>query len=304
MSPIAAPDLDPPERAGARAAVAPSGGAAAAPALSSRRRSNFGVAFALLPRDQRHAIRAVHAWSRAVDDSVDEESDRTRAAAHLQRWRDELAALYEREPSEPVTRNLAVHVRRFEIPRRYFEELVTGVEMDLSRTRYETFTELERYCYRVASVVGLICLRIFGDTNERGREYAESLGLALQLTNILRDVGGDHARGRIYLPAEELARFGYTEEALARGERNDAFRRLMRHQADRARRYFEAAESQGRSLDRRRYLAAEIMGRVYLRLLEKIEASDFDVFRSEVRVPRIERVWIAATTAVAAQFSR
>ncbi|MEK7317348.1 MAG: presqualene diphosphate synthase HpnD, partial [Candidatus Eisenbacteria bacterium] len=283
---------------------APTAGAVVEPALSSRRRSNFGVAFALLPRDQRHAIRAVHAWSRAVDDSVDEESDRVRAAAHLQRWRDELAALYEREPSEPVTRDLAVHVRRFEIPRRYFEELVTGVEMDLSRTRYETFADLERYCYRVASVVGLICLRIFGDTNERGREYAESLGLALQLTNILRDVRGDHARGRIYLPAEELERFGYTEEALARGERNDAFRGLMRHQADRARGYFEAAESEGRSLDRRRYLAAEIMGRVYRRLLERIEASGFDVFRSEVRVPRMERVWIAATTAVAAQFSR
>ena len=239
-----------------------------------------------------------------MDDSVDEEPDRIRAEARLARWREELAALYERTPSEPVTRALAPHVHRFEIPRRYFEELVSGVEMDLTRVRYETFAELERYCYRVASVVGLICLRIFGDHNERGREYAESLGLALQLTNILRDVGGDQARGRIYLPGEDLTRFGYTEESLARGERNDAFRRLMRHQADRARGYFEAAEAEGRSLDRRRYLAAEIMGRVYHRLLEKIEASDFDVFGREVRVPRIERVWIAATTAVATQFSR
>jgi 15-cis-phytoene synthase len=303
MTPTVAPREEPPVAAERPGAARP-GTPAAEPGPSLRRRSNFGVAFALLPRDQRHAIRAVHTWSRAVDDSVDEESDRHRAEAHLTRWREELAALYEREPSEPVTLALAPHVRRFEIPRRYFEELVSGVEMDLTRVRYETFADLERYCYRVASVVGLICLRIFGDHNERGREYAESLGLALQLTNIVRDVGGDHARGRIYIPAEDFARFGYTEESLARAERNEAFRRLMRHQADRARRYFEAAEAEGRSLDRRRYLAAEIMGRVYRRLLERIERSDFDVFRREIRVPRIERVWIAATTAVAAQFSR
>jgi len=304
MNPTVAPRLDSPSGAGAPGAPAPRDGAAPLSIPSPRRRSNFGVAFALLPRDQRHAIRAVHAWSRAVDDSVDEEPDRSRAEALLARWREELIALYEREPSEPVTRGLVPHVRRFEIPRRYFEELISGVEMDLTRVRYETFADLERYCYRVASVVGLICLRIFGDHNERGRDYAESLGMALQLTNILRDVGGDHARGRIYLPGEDLSRFGYSEESMARGERNDAFRRLMRHQADRARGYFDAAEAEGRSLDRHRYLAAEIMGRVYRRLLQKIEASDFDVFRREIRVPRIERIWIAATTAAAAQFSR
>ncbi|HEU4725585.1 MAG TPA: presqualene diphosphate synthase HpnD [Candidatus Eisenbacteria bacterium] len=269
---------------------------------SPRRRSNFGVAFALLPPDQRRAIRAVHAWSRAVDDSVDEEPDLARAESLLARWRAELAALYERTPSDPVTLALEPHVRRFDLPRTYFEELIAGVEMDLTHARYDTFADLERYCYRVASVVGLICLRIFGDRDERGRAYAESLGLALQLTNILRDVGGDHAKGRIYLPSDERRRFGYSEEALARGERNEAFRQLMRHQAERARRYFDAAEAERRTLDRRRYLAAEIMGRVYRRLLEKIEASDFDVFRGEVRVRRVERVWIAATTAASAAF--
>lgn len=301
MTPTTAPRIEPPGGAGA---PRPDGVAtdAATATPSPRRRSNFGVAFALLPSDQRQAIRAVHAWSRAVDDSVDEESDPKRAEGLLARWREELAALYEREPSDPFTRALAPHVRRFEIPRGYFEELISGVEMDLTRDRYETFADLERYCYRVASVVGLICLRIFGDRDERGRAYAESLGLALQLTNILRDVKGDYARGRIYLPADELARFGYGEESIARGERNDAFRRLMSYQADRARRYFDAAETEGRSLDRRRYLAAEIMGRVYRRLLEKIELSDFDVYSGEVRVRRIERVWIAARTAVATAF--
>ena len=265
-------------------------------------RSNFGVAFAILPADQREAIRAVHKWSRAVDDSVDEEPDRPRAETLLARWREELAALYDGAPRDPKTLALVPHVRRFDIPRGYFEELVSGVEMDLTHARYATFAELERYCYRVASVVGLICLRIFGDKDERGRAYAESLGLALQLTNILRDVGGDHARGRIYIPADELDRFGYTEEELARGERNEAFRRLMLHQADRARRYCAAADAEGRSLDRRRFIAAEIMGRVYRRLLEKIEASNFDVFRREVRVRKIERVWIAATTAARTAF--
>ncbi len=302
MTPTTAPRVEPPAGAGT---PDPPGAAAASSAVatpSPGRRSNFGVAFALLPPDQRRAIRAVHAWSRALDDSVDEEPDRRRAETLLSRWREELAALYEREPSDPVTRALAPHVRRFEIPRGYFVELISGVEMDLTRVRYETFADLERYCYRVASVVGLICLRIFGDRNERGRVYAESLGLALQLTNILRDVKGDFARGRIYIPTEELARFGYSEESLARGERNDAFRRLMTHQAERARGYFDAAESEGHSLDRRRYLAAEIMGRVYRRLLEKIERSDFDVFSGEVRVRRIERVWIAASTAAATAF--
>jgi phytoene synthase len=268
------------------------------------RRSNFGVAFALLPREQRDAIRAVHAWSRAVDDSVDEEPDRRLAETRLARWRADLASLYESVPAEPVTRALAPPVSRFEIPRRYFEELISGVEMDLARTRYATFAELERYCYRVASVVGLICLRIFGDRDERGRAYAESLGLALQLTNIVRDVAGDYARGRVYLPTDEMARFGYHEDSLARGVRNDAFLRLMRHQADRARRYFDAAAAEARSLDRRQFLAAEIMGRVYRRLLEKIEASGFDVFHGEVRVRRVERVFIAATTAAAVHLGR
>jgi len=293
------PKMDPPVSPGAP--VSPMARARGA-SPSPRRRSNFGVAFALLPPDQRNAIRAVHAWSRAVDDSVDEEPDPLRAEATLAQWRDDLAALYEGEPTEAVTRRLAPQVRRFEIPRAYFEELISGVGMDLTRTRYTTFSELERYCYRVASVVGLICLRIFGDRDERGRVYAESLGLALQLTNIVRDVAGDYARGRIYLPADELDRFGYGEDLLARGERNEAFAELMHHQADRARRYFEAADAEVRGLGRRRYLAAEIMGRVYRRLLTKIEASGFDVFHGEIRVRRVERVWIAATTAAAIHF--
>ena len=268
------------------------------------RRSNFGVAFALLPAGQRDAIRAVHAWSRSVDDGVDEAPDADEASRAIALWRREVGLLYSSEPEEEVTRALRRHVDRFDIPRAYFEELVRGVEMDVTHTRYPTFQDLAGYCYRVASVVGLICLRIFGDREERGRGYAEDLGMALQLTNILRDVGPDYSRGRIYLPEAEREAFGYTEEDLARRERNDAFLELMRFQSARARAFFAAAESEALKLDRRRMVAAEIMGRVYRRLLDRIEGSGFDVFRGEIRVPKMERVWIAATTALALRTAR
>ena len=271
-------------------------------AALANRPTSFGVAFAILPPPQRDAIRAVHAFSRAVDDSVDEEPDAGRARAELARWRREIAACYEGEPMEPVTRRLRPHLLRYRIPRGHLEELVTGVEMDLTQTRYSTFEDLRRYCYRVASVVGLICLRIFGEEEERGRDYADNLGLALQLTNILRDLGRDHARGRIYLPGDELAAHGYTEEALARGERNEAFLRLMRFETERTRAFFIAAEREACRLDRWRILAAEIMGGIYCRLLDRIEASGFDVFTREIRVPRAERVWLAGRTLLAAQF--
>jgi phytoene synthase len=267
------------------------------------RPSSFGVAFAVLPAPQRDAIRAVHAWSRAVDDGVDEEADPGVARGRIAGWRREVEALFDGDPTEPATRALKPHVARFRIPRSHFEDLVSGVEMDLSRATYETFQDLSRYCYRVASVVGLICLHIFGDDEERGRGYAEDLGIALQLTNILRDLGSDLRRGRVYLPAEERRQFGYSDEALARGERNDAFQQLMCFQAARARAFFASAEREGATLPRR-MVAAEIMARVYRRLLERIEDSRFDVFRREIRVPRHERVWIAATTALSRPNSR
>jgi len=294
--PLEAPVIEPPGPDGApvadRRAPAPT------------RSTTFGVAFVLLPREQRDAIRAIHAWSRAVDDSVDEEPDPDRARHRIEAWRRDVAALAAGRPREPESIALAPHVRRFGIPLRYLEELVEGVEMDLDHERYDTFAALRGYCFRVASVVGLICLHVFGDEEERARAYAESLGLALQLTNILRDVGTDAARGRIYLPADERERFGVPEETILRGERTEETVRLLRYQADRARTYFDAAEREMRTLDRRRYVAAEIMGRVYHRLLERIEASGYDVFAREIRVPRLERVWIAATTAAAIRLGR
>jgi len=268
------------------------------------RPSTFALAFQALPPLEREAIRAVHAFSREIDDSVDEEPDRERARAELRRWRGEVAACYDGEPQEPAARALRPHLARFRIPRAYLEELLTGVEMDLTRLRYGTFEELRGYCYRVASVVGFICLRIFGDFEERGRAYAEHLGLALQLTNILRDLGSDHARGRIYIPLEDLERFGYSEEALARKERNEAFRNLMRFECARARQFFAAAEREAASLDRKRMLAAEIMRAIYRSLLDRIERSGYDVFRREVRVPYLERAWIAGAVLAGAGRAR
>ena len=262
--------------------------------------TSFALAFQALPPDQRDAIRAVHTWSRVVDDCVDEIPDTDRARRELEMWRGEIAACYEGEPTRPASRALQPHLVRFRIPRAYLEELVAGVEMDLTQLRYATFEELKRYCYRVASVVGLICLRIFGDEEERGRAYAENLGLALQLTNILRDIGSDLARGRIYLPLADLEACGYPVEALIRHERNGAFQELMRLQALRARGFFEAAEREARTLDPRRILAAEIMGRIYRRLLARIERSGFDVFRRQIRVPFHERAWIAGRSILTA----
>ncbi len=268
------------------------------------RGTNFALAFRALPPDQRDAIRAVHAFSREVDDSVDEEPDQDKAREEIQRWRGEVAACYEGEPQEPTARALRPHLVRFRIPRVYLDELLSGVEMDLTQLRYGTFEELRRYCYRVASVVGLICLRIFGDEEERGRAYAENLGLALQLTNILRDIGSDLERGRIYLPLSDLETCGYSVEALKRGERTPAFLDLMRFQSERARGFFDAAEREATTLDKKRILAAQIMGRIYRRLLERIESSGYDVFHREIRVPFHERAWIAGSSIFSAHALR
>jgi phytoene synthase len=276
-------------------------------AAVATRPTSFAAAFAVLPREQRDAIRAVHAWSPAVDDGVDEADSVAQARDAIARKRREIAAIYGAggvmavDGASPDASALAPHVSRFGIPRAYLEALVQGVEMDLDRNRYATFQDLAAYCYRVASVVGLICLRIFGDAEERGREYAEDLGVALQLTNILRDVGSDLARGRIYLPEDERREFGVTDEVLASRERSRPFLDLMRYQAARARAFFAAAEREAQGLDRRRMIAAEIMGRTYRSLLDRIERSGFDVFRDEIRVPKLERAWIAVTAVLAAR---
>lgn len=258
--------------------------------------SNFYYAFMLLPLERRRALHAVYAFCRFVDDIADDESI-ANPAELLARWRDELRNVYAKTPTRPVSRALADNVVRFNIPQRYFNEVIDGVEMDLSQRRYETFDELILYCRRVASAVGLICIEIFGYSNHATRVYAEKLGLAFQLTNIIRDVREDAQRERIYLPLEDLHRFGVAESDLLSGVYNDRFRALMAFEAQRARDLYHEAAAALPPEDRPAMLSAEAMRLIYSALLEQIVCSNFRVFdrRHRLSTPRklylVGRAW-------------
>ncbi|HEX7214933.1 MAG TPA: presqualene diphosphate synthase HpnD [Methylomirabilota bacterium] len=261
--------------------------------LTRKSRSNFFYAFLCLPRAQREAIYACYAFCRIVDDAVDLGQDRAAQRAELQRWRDEIARVYEGQPEHPAGQRLQVAARQFPIPRVALEEIIAGVEMDMDHPTYETFEALYPYCYRVASAVGLCCIEIFGYTDPRAREYAVNLGVALQLTNILRDVHADARIGRVYLPQSDLRRFGVTAEDLAQGRYTSQFVELMTFEAARARAYYERAWAALPPGDARSLFAAEIMGRTYFALLRAIEARRFDVFNGRVTLPAHRRVGIA-----------
>jgi phytoene synthase len=261
--------------------------------LTRKSRSNFFYAFLCLPRAQREAIYACYAFCRIVDDAVDLGQDRAAQRAELQRWRDEIARVYEGRPEHPAGQRLQVAVRQFPIPRTALEEIIAGVEMDMDHPTYETFEALYPYCYRVASAVGLCCIEIFGYTDPRTREYAVNLGVALQLTNILRDVHVDARIGRVYLPQADLRRFGVTAEDLDKGRYTPQFVDLMAFEAARAREYYARAWAALPPGDARSLFAAEIMGRTYFALLRAIEARRFDVFNGRVTLPTHRRVGIA-----------
>jgi phytoene synthase len=261
--------------------------------------SNFYYAFMLLPRERRRALYSVYAFCRFVDDIVDR--DRIdNAAAMLARWREELDKVFAGTPSRAISRALSENVRRFNIPRCYFEEIIDGVEMDLTQCRYATFADLYLYCRRVASAVGLICIEIFGYRNQSARLYAERLGIAFQLTNIIRDVAEDAARGRIYLPLEDLARFDVGEAEILNSIYSPRFRRLIEFEAQRARQYYSDAGKALADEDRGSMLAAEGMRLIYASLLERIARADYRVFgrRMSLSAPRklylIGRAWAGA----------
>ena len=265
------------------------------------RDTNFYYSFLVLPNEKRAAIVAVWDFCRAVDDAVDEAAAEA-AAGEVAVWRREVAACFEGgRPSTRQGRALQPLISRFHLPRSAFDALVEGVEMDLGSRRYETFDDLYEYCIRVASAVGLMCLEIFGYEDPKARQYAVDLGVALQLTNILRDVPGDLARGRVYIPQEDLRSFGCTEadlrrETEARRLASPAVRALLRHQAERAREYYRRASAALPRGDVRRLIAAEIMGAIYFAILQKIERRGYDVFAEVVRIPRPRRAWIALRT--------
>ena len=272
----------------------------------SGRDTNFYYSFLVLPPQKRKAIVAVWDFCRAVDDATDEVAggDQARPEKELARWRAELAACFDGGvPQTSQGRSLLPFVGAFHLPRTAFEALIEGVEMDVAPRRYETFEDLYEYCIRVASAVGLICLEIFGYRDPQSKQYATELGVALQLTNILRDVPGDLQRGRVYIPQADLRRFGCTEEDLEREAsaaggrvRSAAVKGLLQHQAERARDYYARADRSLPPGDARQLVAARIMGAIYRRILDRIEAKDYDVFSSVVRIPRPERALIAGTT--------
>lgn len=269
------------------------------------RATSFYYAFVVLPKPQREAIIAVWDFCRAVDDVVDEPDvpgpgsgvrgpDVLRAA--LNDWRFELERCYTGAPATPQGLALQPWIRHFNLSRQPFADLIDGVEMDIDRSRYETFDDLREYCWRVASTVGLICIEIFGQRSDRAHQYAVTLGIALQLTNILRDVGGDAEKGRVYLPQDDLRRFGCTDDDLKAGRVTTNVRNLLVHEAARTREHYRQAAALLTGLDARALVAAEIMGRIYRETLDRIERAGYDVFSERIRVPRLRRIVIALDT--------
>ncbi|MDX2252785.1 MAG: presqualene diphosphate synthase HpnD [Nitrospira sp.] len=258
--------------------------------------SNFYYSFLFLSKAKRQAMYTIYAFCKAVDSAVDEPPAGSNPKDELRRWRRELDAVYGGTPTLPITVSLAHHVKTLSIPKAYFEELVKGVEMDLSNNRYATFDDLSLYCYRVASVVGLICLHIFGTTSPRAQDYAVSLGMAFQLTNILRDVGADASDNRVYLPLDDLRASNYSEKALLQKTYSPEFKMLMQQEAARARQYYEKARAALAALppsERRALIVAEIMRGIYSRILDKIERSGYQVFGPRISLSTSHRLAIA-----------
>jgi 15-cis-phytoene synthase len=251
--------------------------------ITRKSASNLALAFVLLPKARRDAMSALYAFCREVDDVADDESvpvDRRRE--QLAAWRaDVRRACTGETPQFAVNRELQPVIRQYHLPFEHFDELLRGVEMDLDIKRYESWEQLEQYCFRVASVVGLLSIEIFGYRNAACREYAGYLGKALQLTNILRDVRTDAERGRIYLPQPDLARFNVGEQEILRFEYSEQFRALAESVAERAKNFFRLARQTLPPEDRRAMVAAELMGSVYWRLLRKLERRQFNVFGPE-----------------------
>ena len=263
------------------------------------RDTNFYYSFLVLPAQKRRAIVAVWDFCRAVDDAVDRPNVAgANPTFELARWRSELARCYGDEKDEPGTAQgvrLKSCISRFNLPQQPFLDLIDGVAMDVDRRRYETFEDFYQYCLRVASSVGLICIEIFGHRNAGTRDYAVALGIALQLTNVIRDVPTDLERDRMYLPLEDLHRFDCDETDLARGLSSPVCA-LLEFECQRARSYYAKATAMLPAEDRRRLVAAEIMGAIYFAILNKIERRGYDVFSEVVRVPRHRRAMIATTT--------
>ncbi len=267
--------------------------------LPEQQTTSFFYSFSFLPKAEREAMHHVYAFCRYTDDIVDAEPSSydaeiiAKKRERLNWWRDEVEKCYNDTSQHPVLRPLSSVVKRFAIPKQYMHTLIDGCERDLLQSRYESFDDLKDYCYSVASIVGLMCIEIFGYKYDETKEYAVNLGYALQLTNILRDISGDKERGRIYLPQEDMRRFGVTDEDILAERYNDNFVALMHFQSRRVREYYHRARAALRPDEKRTMFAAEIMDAIYYRLLEKIEMNNFDVFAKRISVTTSHKILTA-----------
>jgi 15-cis-phytoene synthase len=258
--------------------------------------SSFYYSFLFLEATRRQAITALYAFCREVDDAVDECSDTAVARMKLAWWRTEVEALYAGHPTHPVGRALATALSRFNLPAEQLLEIIDGMAMDLQEIRYPDFKALHLYCYRVASVVGLLAAEIFGYTDRRTLKYAHDLGLAFQLTNIIRDVGEDARRGRIYLPQDELARFNVSEADILQNRNTEDFNRLMKFQVERAIEYYDKALTELPKADRKTQRAGLMMAAIYRRLLDEIISDGCRVLTHRVSLPPLRKLWLAGKT--------
>lgn len=258
--------------------------------------SSFTVSFRFLEPRRRQAITAFYAFCREVDDVVDECREPAIARVKLDWWRAELAALETGTPSHPVTQALATARAHFALPVEQLGEIIDGMQMDLEQTRYADFKALQLYCHRVAGVVGLLSAEIFGYSDRHTLKYAHALGLAFQLTNIIRDVGEDARRDRIYLPLDELERFGVSVQDILRSRHSPEFKALMQFQAERAREHYARALAQLPAADRKTQRAGLMMAAIYQTLLDEIERDGFLVLDRRTSLPPARKLWLAVKT--------
>ena len=262
--------------------------------------SSFYYSFLFLEPRRRQAITALYAFCREVDDAVDECPDAELARAKLNWWRGEIGAMFQGRASHPVTQALTDSLKNFHLPQEQLQEIIDGMEMDLDQVRYPDFKSLHLYCYRVASVVGLLAAEIFGYSDRQTLKYAHDLGLAFQLTNIIRDVGEDARRGRIYLPQDELSRFGISDADLQVARYGDNFSRLMTFQVERAQELYRQAFAQLPAADRKAQRAGLIMAAIYRATLDEIVRDNYRVLDQRISLPPLRKLWLAGKTWITA----
>jgi 15-cis-phytoene synthase len=258
--------------------------------------SSFYYSFMFLTPERRRAITALYAFCREVDDVVDECSDENVARTTLAWWRGQVAAIYAGTPQHPVAQALVPVVKQFNLPQEHLREIIDGMEMDLTRHQYADFKSLQLYCYRVASVVGLLAAEIFGYSDRKTLKYAHDLGIAFQLTNIIRDVGEDARRGRIYLPQDEMAQFGVHTNDILNARENDAFHKLMQFQIERAQHYYDQALSELPEADRKSQRTGLIMAAIYRATLAEVTLSGGHVLRERISLTPLRKLWLAFKT--------